>query len=186
MNRIYISQIIFCADQLGSCRWLSKTFYFEIWMFEYGRKRTILWCQSRRSWKGWKQTIRGESKRSLGQSRRSGVKADDLLNQSKRSMGQSERSRGLKADDHAGPLSTGLAKLPFVILHENVRCLFCTTSPAIFFELVGAEPGESLPFLFLKVNLFLLNPISHYLWAGILEYFFLHFVSMSNPSHLNP
>ena len=25
--------------------------------FEYGRKRTILGCQSRRSWKGWKQTI---------------------------------------------------------------------------------------------------------------------------------
>ena len=112
MNRIYNSQIIFCADQLGSCRWLNKTFYFEIWMFEYGRKRTILWCQSRRSWKGWKQTIRGESKRSLGQSRRSGVKADDLL-------GQSERSRGLKADDHVGPLSTGLAKLPFVILPEK-------------------------------------------------------------------
>ena len=67
---------------------------------EYGRKQTIQKDESRRSSKGWKQTIRGESRRSMGQSRRSrakaddlGSKADDLLGQSRRSMGQSRRSR---------------------------------------------------------------------------------------------
>ena len=45
---------------------------------EFGRKRTIPGCQRRRSWKGWKQTIR--------------PKADDLLSQGRRSMGQGRRS----------------------------------------------------------------------------------------------
>ena len=39
--------------------------------FEYGWKRTILKGESRRSSKGWKRTIRDESRRSLDESRRS-------------------------------------------------------------------------------------------------------------------
>ena len=63
------------------------------WM-EYGRKRTILECKSRRSLKGWKQTIRGESRRSLVQSRRSFEPKQTIYGSKKTIHGSKQTIRG--------------------------------------------------------------------------------------------
>ena len=67
------------SGQASSDRFKSKV--------EFGRKRTILVCQSRRSWKGWKQTIFW-------------AKVDDLWVRAE-DPSESRQSKGMQAEDHA-------------------------------------------------------------------------------------
>ena len=108
---------------------------------ENGRKRTIRECKSGRSLEGWKWTIRDESRRSLSQSRRSGVnvddlwsKADDLLSRIRRSLGQNRRSKA-KADDLEGwKQTTRWIKADDLIWNPNVWISHCKRTDAKIFN----------------------------------------------------